>query len=185
MMQAITLLACILAQAAAYRSLSMTHQTPVSPKNQFDIKKPVLGLFTAFSTALLVNNKPAHAFSQQDANQLLSSYELPPILYIPPGFAPLVSEFGRGNIKKGLDKQNPILVQYCHPSLWVVQKTSVNNNGESGTIGANDYIKGDSSFLYVAPDGFVSDNELPLTVTSKKLVEKILLKCKLYCNLSG
>ena len=48
---------------------------------------------------------------------------------------------------------NPIVVQFCHPSLWVEAKTSVNNNGEAGTISANDYIKGDSAFLFVKPLG--------------------------------
>jgi hypothetical protein len=129
--------------------------------------------------ATLLFSKPqvANAFSVEEANQLLSGYSFPPILYVPPGFSPLVSEFGRGNIKKGFEKQNPILVQFCHPSLWVVQKTSVNNNGESGTIAANDYAKGDSAFLFVTP---VPEGEKIVTPApaSKAAIQKIVLKCK-------
>ena len=49
--------------------------------------------------------------------------------------------------------KNPIIVQFSHPSLWIEAKTSVNNNGEAGTISANDYVKGDSAFLFVRPLG--------------------------------
>ena len=49
----------------------------------------------------------------------------------------------------------------------------MNNNGEAGTIAANDYIKGDSAFLYVIP---APEGE-SLSSTSKALVQKILLKC--------
>ena len=71
---------------------------------------------------------------------VVGSYGLPPIIFVPPGFSPLVSEFGRGNIREKMT--NPILIQFCHPQLWVVATTTVNNNGEAGTISANDYIKG-------------------------------------------
>jgi hypothetical protein len=76
----------------------------------------------------------------ENANGKLSEYSLPPMLFVPPGFSPLVSEIGRGNIKEKMT--NPLVVQFAHPNNWVVQKTSVNVNGEAGTISANDYIKG-------------------------------------------
>lgn len=118
--------------------------------------------------------KPRAAFAAKlsECNEKLTGYGLPPILFVPPGFTPLVSEFGRGNIKEGL-ADNPILVQFSHPGTWVEAKTSVNNNGEAGTISANDYMKGDSAFLYTYPldggDGSVS-------VDNKKLIEKIIMK---------
>lgn len=100
------------------------------------IKKPLLGFLTA--TALFFNSGlPAYAGALENANQVLSDYDLPPMLYVPSGFTPLVSEFGRGNVKKGLETANPIIVQFSHPQFWVVQKTAVNKNGESGTVGAN------------------------------------------------
>jgi len=91
--------------------------------------------------------KPAVADSLQEINERLTNYGFPPILFVPDGFKPLISEYGRGNIKEAMS--NPILVQFAYPGLWVVQKTSVNNNGEAGTISANDYIKGDSAYLFV------------------------------------
>ena len=46
---------------------------------------------------------------------------------------------------------NPILIQFCHPGLWVEATTTINNNGEAGTVSANDYIKGDSAFFFNQP----------------------------------
>ena len=46
---------------------------------------------------------------------------------------------------------NPILVQFAHPGLWIESLTTVNTNGEAGTVSANDYIKGDSAFFYNQP----------------------------------
>jgi hypothetical protein len=91
----------------------------------------------AFSVAGfgLLNNQPAVADSIEDANNKLASYGFPPILYVADGFRPVVSEYGRGNNEQAMS--NPILVQFTYPSSWVVQKTSVNNNGEAGTISAN------------------------------------------------
>ncbi len=85
----------------------------------------------------------------EDVNDKLASYGLPPLLFVPPGFTPLVSEFGRGNIKQAM--VNPILIQFCHPGLWVEATTTINNNGEAGTVSANDYIKGDSAFFFNQP----------------------------------
>lgn len=110
MLLSVTFLLGNVAIAASYRHLKMTSNVPVSPQVKFDIKKPMLAFFSA-SAALLLTKQPAFAFNREDANKILSSYDLPPILFIPPGFAPLVSEFGRGNIKKGFEQQNPILVQ--------------------------------------------------------------------------
>lgn len=114
----------------------------------------------------------AKADTLESANEKLASYGYPPVLFVPKGYSPLVSEFGRGNAKEAM--ANPILVQFAYPSFWVVQKTSVNNNGEAGTISANgeclvnysivlpcnnvhteiniDYMKGDSSFLFVTKE---------------------------------
>jgi hypothetical protein len=79
---------------------------------------------------------PVKAFGElEDANNKLTSYGLPPIIFLPPGFSPVVSEFGRGNIKEVMT--NPLLVQFASPRLWVVATTNVNNNGEAGTISAN------------------------------------------------
>jgi hypothetical protein len=116
------------------------------------------------------NAAPVLAGGLSEANEKLGMYGLPPIVFVPPGFNALVSEYGRGNNQK--DIKNPILVQFCHPSNWIVAKTVVNNNGESGTVGANDYIKGDSANLYE----YDLDSGDKLTSSNKKLIEKILVK---------
>jgi hypothetical protein len=99
------------------------------------------------ATSLTTGSAPALAFGAlEEANNKLSSYGLPPIVFVPPGYQALVSEYGRGSNQKAMT--NPILLEFCHPSGWVAQKTSVNNNGESGTVGANDYMKGDSANFF-------------------------------------
>ena len=93
------------------------------------------------------------------------------MLFTPPGFSPLVSEIGRGNNKQAMT--NPIVVQFSYPNNWVVQKTSVNVNGEAGTISANDYIKGDSSFFFLYPTA----KKGPLDPKEDKdLIYKFILK---------
>ena len=125
----------------------------------------------ALMAASLVKPSPALAFGKlEDANTKLALYGLPPIIFVPPGFSPLVSEFGRGNIKEKM--VNPLLVQFCHPQLWVEAVTSYNNNGEAGTISANDYIKGDSSFFYFRP----LEPGTSLSLKSKDIIKDFLLK---------
>jgi len=111
--------------------------------------------------------KPSYA-GTTEANNKLSEYGLPPIVFVPPGFSPLVSEYGRGSKDKPIE--NPIVVQFAHPNTWIVQKTQTNNNGESGTVGANDYVKGDSANFYETP---LPSGE-SLSVTNKGLYSKIL-----------
>ena len=115
---------------------------------QSDVANNVMRTLRAAGVAvtiggMLLTSTPDLSFadSVEAVNNKLSSYELPPILFVPPGFSPLASEFGRGNIREQM--KNPILVQFVYPQLWVVQKTSVNNNGEAGTVSAN------GKFLYL------------------------------------
>ena len=74
---------------------------------------------------------------------------------------------------------NPLLVQFSRPQLWVTATTTVNNNGEAGTISANDYIKGDSAFFFTVPqDRQQSD-------ISKETIQKFVLKCKSFLLLTS
>jgi len=124
----------------------------------------------AISLLSFLKAEPAFAFGAlENANQKLSTYGLPPIIFIPNGLSPIVSEYGRGNSREKME--NPILVQFCHPSLWVVATTSVNTNGEAGTVSANDYIKGDSAFLFTMP----LKGET-LSVDNKALISKFIIK---------
>ena len=136
------------------------------------VKSAGVAAFKVLLGSSLLASKPAYAAKLSDCNKVLSEYGLPPILFVPPGFSPLISEYGRGNARDGY-VENPILVQFAHPSLWVEARTSVNNNGEAGTISANDYIKGDSAFLYTYP---LENGDGRVSVDNKKLIEKVILK---------
>lgn len=104
----------------------------IEPSKVSKVIASALGLF--FSVA-----SPAFAFGELEAaNNKLANYGLPPILFVPPNFTPIVSEFGRGNSREQMS--NPVVVEFSHPSLWVTATTNVNNNGESGTISANGKI---------------------------------------------
>lgn len=122
------------------RNLPNYNDVPIS-SNSFETKKArgtIEKLISITLTVLGVSSlRPsvATADSMETVNQKLTTYGFPPILFVPKGFSPLVSEYGRGNNQEAI--KNPILVQFAYPSLWVVQKTSVNNNGEAGTISAN------------------------------------------------
>lgn len=156
-------------------SLRMSNNDNNIPKLARDsMKQPMVQGAFALSGALLaslIKPQPALAFGKlEDANIKLGLYELPPIIFVPPGFTPLVSEFGRGNIREKM--VNPLLIQFCHPQLWVEAVTSYNLNGEAGTISANDYIKGDSAFFYFRP---LPEGQV-LSVTSKDLIKDFILK---------
>lgn len=160
------------ARATATSMISDTQNAPVSFKSEqlVSLNRKMVLSFAAFSAVLSQKPKNALAGSLEDANNKLVNYGLPPILFVPPGFQPIVSEFGRGNAKAAIE--NPILVQFCAPNVWIVKRTSVNNNGESGTISANDYQKGDSAFLFTAPIASSS----ALSVTNKQFINELVQK---------
>eukprot|EP01041_Mallomonas_annulata_P011689 gene11689-24475_t len=151
---------------------NMINDEPISFRKQsmasvFDILKSAI----VISSVGFIKPGPANAANAlETANSKLGDYNLPPILFVPPGFNPIVSEYGRGNAKSAIS--NPIIVQFCAPQAWIVEKTTVNNNGESGKIAANDYVKGDSAFMFVTP--LPSGSKLELT--NKLLMETTILK---------
>ena len=126
----------------------------------------------AMSAMLLLQPRTAHAGSLEDANTKLQGYGLPPLLFVPPGFQTIVSEYGRGNAKEKIE--NPIVVQFCAPNLWIAKKTSVNKNGESGTISAGDYAKGDSAFLFTEPQQAGQS----VSVDNKAYLNALIQRCK-------
>lgn len=127
---------------------------------------------SATVASLLIASDPVFADALKDSNAKLAGYGLPPIIFVPPGFSPVTSEYGRGNVKDGYSNSNPILIQFAKPALWVEEKTSINNNGEAGKVSANDYIKGDSAFFFnqkLAGDAKLDES-------NKKLVQEFILK---------
>ena len=119
--------------------------------------KTASSIFAGVAGAVALNSRAALAVGSgglSEANKKLAEYGQAPILFVPQGLTPLVSEYGRGSIKNKMN--NPILVQFFHPGAWVQQRTTVNKNGEAGTVAANDYMKGDSAAFFS-----VSDTKLP------------------------
>jgi len=86
-------------------------------KRSVQAMKVITSLTASLVTINIINNKPVIAASVESCNTKLSGYGLPPIIFVPPGFSPLVSEFGRGNIKE--EMKNPILVQFAHPQVML------------------------------------------------------------------
>lgn len=78
-------------------------------------------------------------------NAKLSSLGLEQIASIPSGFNALLESYTQSSPK--------LLVEFLYPNTWLVVKPSSNTNGESGTVSAGDYGKGDSAALYVGDAG--------------------------------
>ena len=58
------------------------------------------------ASAVALQSKSALAVGSgglTEANEKLTEYGLPPILFVPPGFKPIVSEYGRGSIKEKMN----------------------------------------------------------------------------------
>jgi hypothetical protein len=87
-------------------------------KRSVQAMKVITSLTASLVAINIINNKPVIAASVESCNTKLSGYGLPPIIFVPPGFSPLVSEFGRGNIKE--EMKNPILVQFAHPQVMLL-----------------------------------------------------------------
>lgn len=128
-----------------------------------------IGLISSLNLGAVL---PANALpgSLEEANTKLANYNLPPVLFVPSGFSTVVSEYGRGSNNEKM--RNPLLIKFQRPQLWVTATTTVNNNGETGTISANDYGKGDSAFFFTLP------LEKSLDVISKDELKNFILKCK-------
>ena len=160
-------------RGAGFVTMSSSEILPESPRSSAlsSLRSRASVGLAALSTVLLQGpGTAARAMSLEDANTKLLNYKLPPVLFVPPGFQVIVSEFGRGNSKEPIT--NPILVQFCAPNLWLTKTTNVNSNGEAGTISAGDYIKGDSAFLFTAPGGVPGDKAGIDKLIQKSLSQK-------------
>jgi len=146
--------------------VSSSLSSSLSSLNRLFLTAATTAAITTITTT--TNANPAIAGALDDCNTRLSNFGLPPIVFVPPGFTPLVSVIGRGSAKEAMT--NPVVVQFAHPGLWVEATTTINNNGEAGTISANDYIKGDSAFYYTLP------SSEKVTVDNKALIQKFILK---------
>jgi hypothetical protein len=112
---------------------------------------------------------PAEAKSLQEAQQALVGLglsELAPTADPPSGWKYVVETYGLasdanfGKFKLGNEAK---AVTFTVPNLWVITRPTIDFNGSAGTIGANDYGKGDSATLYVdtAFKGKLADMKKP------------------------
>lgn len=88
--------------------------------------------------------------NERDVNKYLANLGLSP-LKVPGGFNPLIQYIGTappanidGQKVKARPFRDSMLVRFVYPSGWIVETPSIDENGEAGNIGANNYIKGDS-----------------------------------------
>ena len=101
--------------------------------------------------------------ASEKAQARAAEYGLPPLPPAKDGFSQLLSIYGRANsqTRGGNSEQiirEPIFVSFNYPGLWITKQPLADMNGETGTISANDFQKGDSLtfFLGDAPAGEVN-----------------------------
>mmetsp|Transcript_1998 Transcript_1998/g.2767 ORF Transcript_1998/g.2767 Transcript_1998/m.2767 type:complete len:218 (+) Transcript_1998:3-656(+) len=58
----------------------------------------------------------------------------------------LAKNAGYGKFNLG---NEPMVVTFQHPSLWVVSRPNIDENGTAGTVAVNDFGKGDSATLWI------------------------------------
>lgn len=94
---------------------------------------------------------------EREINRFLKSMGYSEIK-VPSGASPLVEYIGAApaaNIDgiKARERafKSALLVRFVYPSGWLVQTPTITENGEAGTIGANNYIKGDSAQFTAVP----------------------------------
>lgn len=88
---------------------------------------------------------------ERDVNKFLQSQGFPPM---PKGngLSPLIGYIGTAppaNIDGQKVRERAfsqiLLVRFLYPSGWLIAKPDITENGEAGTLGANNFIKGDSA----------------------------------------
>mmetsp|Transcript_9440 Transcript_9440/g.17168 ORF Transcript_9440/g.17168 Transcript_9440/m.17168 type:complete len:283 (+) Transcript_9440:27-875(+) len=99
------------------------------------------GLFGFSGQALAFGGK------LKSVNSQLAAYGLPQISSVPDGFSPLLELYGTGQ------NRDTLLVEFLHPSDWIVVKPNNDVNGEDGTIQAGEYAKGDTATFFVWDTG--------------------------------
>lgn len=89
---------------------------------------------------------PSLALNFGNYQKQMANFGLPAPSSIPDGLSPVLEFYG-----KAVPGQVPLLVTFFSPSTWILQRPSIDKNGEDGTISTGDYGKGDSASLFVAP----------------------------------
>lgn len=160
-------------------SLSMSTADPDAKSRRSFLSK-VVGSAALGGIALTQQRsvQPAQALSLPGGGSLtkvnakLRGYGVPTIDKLADGFSPLAEVWGRGK------NRDPLLVQFVHPSDWIVTLPSQDTNGEDGTIQAGQYAKGDTATFYLdETEGKVAKiAEQPKEFFQKELIKAISQK---------
>merc|ERR1719352_2048661 len=153
-----------LALCATAASLAPTQSRAPAPGPSVARRGALAGGASLVASGLFgATPSPALAYDLKKYNRKLDKLGLPPVVGIPDGFSPVLSS---------VNQDQSLIVQFNHPNAWLVVKPSVNTNGESGTVSAGDYGKGDSAALYVSdlPPG--GDKAFYAKLIAKGLAQK-------------
>mmetsp|Transcript_29255 Transcript_29255/g.94376 ORF Transcript_29255/g.94376 Transcript_29255/m.94376 type:complete len:245 (+) Transcript_29255:54-788(+) len=90
-------------------------------------------------------------------NKRLTGLGIEEVASIPEGFNAAVESYTQSSPK--------LWVEFFYPNTWIFVKPSQNTNGESGTLSAGDYGKGDSCALFVGQGAKALSDKTFLTKT--------------------
>lgn len=121
-----------------------------------------------------------YGVSEKEMNDQITAFGLKPFEKVQGGFKPLIQAVGGttgANIdgsktieslgsyvtsNGGLKSGERLLVLFQYPSSWIVNLPITTPNGESGTVSANNYVKGDSAVVSAKGiEGGASIDSLP------------------------
>lgn len=63
----------------------------------------------------------------------------------------VIESIGSSLTKGGLKRGEKVLLNFVYPSAWIISVPTNTGNGESGTVSANNYGKGDSAVVCALP----------------------------------
>eukprot|EP00291_Cryptomonas_curvata_P002496 CAMPEP_0172180900 /NCGR_PEP_ID=MMETSP1050-20130122/17511_1 /TAXON_ID=233186 /ORGANISM="Cryptomonas curvata, Strain CCAP979/52" /LENGTH=319 /DNA_ID=CAMNT_0012854107 /DNA_START=6 /DNA_END=965 /DNA_ORIENTATION=+ len=155
--------------APRHSDVSLSMQAGSDSMDRRSVIAAAAALFASVASPLKNANAAGLAFgygaNENDINAQLLAYSLPPIDKVPGGFKPLIQTIGGtvgANIdgskviesigsyvtaNGGLKSGERVLVLFNYPSSWIVSLPITTANGESGTVSANNYVKGDSAVV--------------------------------------
>jgi len=168
----------VAAPARAGLRASVAMRGPDVPRDAAAVprRSAVFGALAALPAVVLAGRPGAVFADDSKANRLLVSL----------GFAPLpntkgytqlaefVGKAGAANIDgqktRGFKLDSPLLVAFNYPGTWVTALPTVSTNGESGTVSAGNYIKGDSATFVAVPVSSKDAASVPKAVLAESVV---------------
>ena len=140
-------------------------------------RRSVLSALLAAPAALALA-PPSAVLAESKANVRLASLGFAPLPSVG-GYIQLAEFLGRasaanidGEKTRGFKLSSPLLVAFNYPQTWVTALPTISSNGESGTVSAGNYIKGDSAAFVVfdAPRSAKTAADLPKEVLAQSVV---------------